>query len=83
MTRGTRKAVQGQLGLLGDVVGYKLRYQPHKVVSSTGEAIVVVRIPPDADTMDKTAALEAAAKLARGVKTAPNKYFYLKRPRRT
>lgn len=77
----SRKAVQGQLGLLGDVLGYKTRYVPHKVVGRTGEAVVVLRLPPDADTLDRTAAMEAMMKLARGSKTQPNKFFYIKKPR--
>lgn len=77
----SKKALQGQLNVLGDVLDYKSRYLPHKVVGRTGEAVVVLRLPPEVDTLDRTAAMEAAAKMARGSKTQPNKFFYIKKPR--
>lgn len=81
MPRQSRRPTPGQLSVLGDVLNYNLRYLPHKVVSPAGEAVVVLRLPPTADTLDRTAAIEAMMKMARGSKTQPNKFFYIKKPR--
>lgn len=79
--RKKNNAVQGQLELLGDVVGYKMRHVPRKVVTRTGEAVIVLRLPPDVDDMDRAASMQAMRELARKTKVVPNKFYYMKKPR--
>ena len=79
--RRKNNAVQGQLELLGDVVGYKLRHVPHKSVTRTGEAVIVLRLPPDVDDMDRTASMQAMRELARQTKVVPSRLYYMKKPR--
>lgn len=76
-----KKPLKGQLDLVGAVLGLDLIYMPHKVVSRTGEAVVVLRIPEGASDIDRVKSIEAMKKLAGQNKTAPNRYYYLKRPR--
>lgn len=80
MPRKTRPS-KGQIGLLGDVYKYELKYQPHKETSHTGESVVVLRIPEGADELDIRAAQKMSRELAGGIKTAPNKFYRFKKPR--
>lgn len=82
MPRASKKALQGQLDLIGGVVDLKLTYIPHKEISEQGEAVVVLRIPESFIEIDKVKSIEAMKALAGISRTVPNKYFYLKRPRR-
>ena len=79
----TRKAkpTSNQMNLIGDIFDYKLKYQPHKSISETGEAVVVVRIPPDADKFDIIAAHDAADEMAGITKQILKKDFWYKRHR--
>ena len=75
------KAISGQLNLIGDVYCYNLKYQPHKSVSDTGEAVVVLRIPSDATMFDRTAAHQAADEMSGITKQILKKDFWYKRHR--
>lgn len=77
------KPLKGQVDLLGAVHDLDLKYVPHKVVSKTGEAVVVLRLPPDALPIDRAKSIEAMKRLAGQNKTVPNRFFYLKRNRKT
>ena len=75
------KLINNQISLIGDVYNYNLKYQPHKSVSDTGEAVVVLRIPSDADKFDIIAAHDAADEMSGITKQILKKDFWYKRHR--
>lgn len=76
-----RKPSKGQINLIGEVHQYDLPHQPHKETTKTGETIVVVRVLAGASDLDRQMAIQASKQLAAGVKTSPNKFYRMKRPR--
>lgn len=76
------KPLKNQVSLIGEIHNFSVKYLPRKIISDTGEAVVVLRIPEGADLVDRLASIDAMKKLAGASKTVPNKFFYLKRPRR-
>lgn len=80
MPRGRRPS-KGQVSLIGEVYDFSLNNQPHKQASDTGETVIIVRVHEGASELERKSALEASRRLAGTVKTKPNKYYYLKRPR--
>jgi predicted DNA-binding protein with PD1-like motif len=76
------KPIKGQVSLIGEIHDFSIKYFPRKVVSDTGEAVIVLRLPEGAELVDKLASLDAMRKMARETRSAPNRFFYMKRPRR-
>jgi hypothetical protein len=80
--RGAKRPVKGQIGLLGEIYQYDLKYQPHLVRDpTTGLAVVVLRLPPNASQFDRLAAHQRASKLAQSVKPIMTKLYYIRQHR--
>lgn len=66
-----KKALKGQISLIGEVNDFNLVHQPHIERSDQGEAVTVIRVPARfaRDPMYVSLALKAAQELARGAKS--------------
>jgi hypothetical protein len=75
------KPSNGQLNLIGEIYNYNLKYVPHIAVSSTGEKVVVLRLPKEATDIERVTSHGEARRLSGDVVTSPTKDYWRNKAR--
>lgn len=64
-----RKPTSGQISLIGEYYMLGVKYPPKVSRTASGLAVAVVRVPKDADPIDRAKSMEALHQLAKETKS--------------